>query len=295
MAQAAWPEVFKQVCGEPDFDAVKQELAQAQAGIGEIKRQILAVGASLKAGRDAIEGAAVEVHGIGQRLCALERQTEGIAASAAELDSAVIQVQGGLSAQSTLIQTVKHEAAVQAVSVTALQTGVASAQNAIATFEPRFQGIESRLDDLSCKVGGFDRSIGDLDAKVIAQSKVCESIQARVTAQSAAIESAQSEVATLTLRVKRSERRWRWLWGWCQLLPLHQPGSPPTPCSQLLGECGIGDLGQLARQSPADLARGLATQNARTRRLEEDPDEDDAAELVRHAKESLGGAPSKAS
>jgi hypothetical protein len=294
MAQAAWPQVFKQVCGTPDFDTIKEELGGAHAGILEIKRQILGVAASLKAGRDAIDGLVGHVGGLGERLCALERRVDDFTGTAAGLEDSIVTVQGAVSAQGTLIQSVKQQVETATLAVAGVQTGLASAQNNIGAFEGRLCAIESRLDDLSCKTSGLDRSVGDLDAKATAQVKLSEGIQTQVNVQAASIESAESAIVTLTSRVARSERRWRWLWGYCQLLPLHLPGSPPTPCSQLLHECGVGDLRALSRQSPPDLARTLAAQNAQSKRLDEDPDEDDVAELVRHAKETQGGPAKKA-
>lgn len=291
MAQAAWPQVVKQACGTPDFDTVKQELTEAQTGIFEIKRQVLAVGASLKSARDAIGGVVDYVGGIGERLGAVERRVDDFAGTATELETGLHEVSVTLTAQGTLVQTVKQEVAVATTAVAAIQTGLASAQNALAAFDGRLHVIEDRLDDLSCKNAGLDQSVTALGTQTSAQAKLTKGLQAQVATHTAALAQAEAGLAAVETRVQAGERRWQALWCYLHALSLHMKGWPPTRWATLLRECGVKDLDVLAKQKPADLLGVLRAENAKSRHIEDDPEEADIAELVRVAQEILGRSP----
>lgn len=164
MAQAAWPSVFKQVCGTPDFDTIKAGLGEAHRGIAEIQRQIQIVSFSLAAGRKAIDGVVEHVGGLAERLCVLEHKVDDFVAGAADLDASVCRVREVVATQETLIRSARQEMEkeIQAVAsrVSAIQSGLDGAQKGIATFDGRLCAVEAGLEVLRGRTLGPKGSPG---------------------------------------------------------------------------------------------------------------------------------------
>ncbi len=261
MAQAAWPRVFKDMCGTPDFDSVTEQLTQAQRGIGEIKRWTVAVDASLLTLRKAVEGGLDQMAGFGERLCVVERRTDDFLALAAEQDNRVGELRGSLVEQGNRVNAFEGELKSAVESFGRLQSGL----------EQAVQGLARASDSIAL----HEKRLGEADA--------------HIRAQAGAIEALTTDVAVLKAWVARSSRRWNLLWAWIQLLPLRLPGCPATPYSDLLQGSGHKDLDAVAAANASELAQKLKEQNARAKSVDDDPDEDDADELIRIALR-IGGA-----